>query len=42
MIGEGLQSTNQLKHSYVHDNVVVGFFTYPSVCIGCNACEVAC
>jgi Fe-S-cluster-containing dehydrogenase component len=42
MIGEGLQSTNQRKHSYVHDLVEVGFFTDPSVCIGCKACEVAC
>src|SRR6266403_5605355 len=42
MIGEGIQSTNQRKHSYVRDNVEVGFFTDPSVCIGCKACEVAC
>jgi formate dehydrogenase iron-sulfur subunit len=42
MIGEGLQSTNQRKHSYVQDRVEVGFFTDPSVCIGCKACEVAC
>jgi Fe-S-cluster-containing dehydrogenase component len=42
MIGEGIQSTNQRKHSYVHDRVEVGFFTDPSVCIGCKACEVAC
>ena len=42
MIGEGTQSTNQRKHSYVHDQVEVGFFTDPSVCIGCKACEVAC
>jgi formate dehydrogenase iron-sulfur subunit len=42
MIGEGIQSTNQRKHSYVQDNVEVGFFTDPSVCIGCKACEVAC
>ena len=42
MIGEGIQSTNQRKHSYVHDHVEVGFFTDPSVCIGCKACEVAC
>src|SRR5439155_50783 len=42
MIGEGLQSTNQRKHSYVQDHVEVGFFTDPSVCIGCKACEVAC
>ena len=42
MIGEGIQSTNQRKHSYVEDHVEVGFFTDPSVCIGCKACEVAC
>src|SRR6266513_2023186 len=42
MIGEGIQSTNQRWHSYVHDNVEVGFFTDPTVCIGCKACEVAC
>lgn len=42
MIGEGVQSTNQRKHSYVHEHVEVGFFTDPSVCIGCKACEVAC
>src|SRR6266699_3852211 len=42
MIGEGIQSTNQRKHSYVRDNVEVGFFTDTTVCIGCKACEVAC
>ena len=42
MIGEGIQSTNQRRHSYVEDHVEVGFFTDPSVCIGCKACEVAC
>src|SRR6266498_4401458 len=42
MIGEGIQSSNQRKHTYVHDHVEVGFFTDPSVCIGCKACEVAC
>src|ERR1700730_6321673 len=42
MIGQGIQSTNQRKHSYVQDRVEVGFFTDPSVCIGCKACEVAC
>jgi formate dehydrogenase iron-sulfur subunit len=42
MIGEGIQSTNQRRHSYVQDNVEVGFFTDPTVCIGCKACEVAC
>ncbi len=42
MIGEGIHSTNQRKHTYVQDRVEVGFFTDPSVCIGCKACEVAC
>src|SRR5215471_5655072 len=42
MIGEGTQSTNQRRHSYVQENVEVGFFTDPTVCIGCKACEVAC
>jgi formate dehydrogenase iron-sulfur subunit len=42
MIGEGTQSTNQRRHSFVHDRVEVGFFTDPTVCIGCKACEVAC
>jgi formate dehydrogenase iron-sulfur subunit len=42
MIGEGIESTNQRRHSYVDDHVEVGFFTDPTVCIGCKACEVAC
>src|SRR6201993_4682577 len=42
MIGEGAHSTNQRRHTYVHDRVEVGFFTDPTVCIGCKACEVAC
>ena len=42
MIGEGTKSTNQRRHTYVRDNVEVGFFTDPTVCIGCKACEVAC
>jgi formate dehydrogenase iron-sulfur subunit len=42
MIGEGIQSTNQRPHNYVRENVEVGFFTDPTVCIGCKACEVAC
>ena len=42
MIGEGIQSTNQRRHTFVEDHVEVGFFTDPSVCIGCKACEVAC
>jgi formate dehydrogenase iron-sulfur subunit len=42
MIGQGIQSTNQRLHHYVQENVSVGFFTDPTVCIGCKACEVAC
>jgi len=42
MIGEGVQSTNQRRHSFVEEGVEVGFFTDPTVCIGCKACEVAC
>lgn len=42
MIGEGIQSTNQRRHSFVEENIEVGFFTDPTVCIGCKACEVAC
>ncbi|MGE5214274.1 MAG: 4Fe-4S dicluster domain-containing protein [Nitrospirota bacterium] len=42
MIGEGTHSTNQRPHTYVRENVEVGFFTDPTVCIGCKACEVAC
>ena len=42
MIGEGVHSSNQRHHSYVEDRVEVGFFTDPTVCIGCKACEVAC
>jgi formate dehydrogenase iron-sulfur subunit len=42
MIGEGVQSTNQRRHTFVQDGVEVGFFTDPTVCIGCKACEVAC
>src|ERR1041384_3269462 len=39
MIGEGVQSTNQRRHSFVEEGVEVGFFTDPTVCIGCKACE---
>ena len=42
MIGEGIQSTNQRRHNYVQDRVEVGFYTDPTLCIGCKACEVAC
>jgi formate dehydrogenase iron-sulfur subunit len=33
---------NQAHHSYVAEGTTVGFFTDPTVCIGCKACEVAC
>ena len=42
MIGEGIHSTNQRKHSYVQEGRTVGFYTDPTLCIGCKACEVAC
>ena len=42
MIGEGILSSNQRPHTYVADGVKTGFFTDPTVCIGCKACEVAC
>jgi formate dehydrogenase iron-sulfur subunit len=42
MIGEGIHSSNQRRHTYVQDEVPVGFFTDPTLCIGCKACEVAC
>jgi formate dehydrogenase iron-sulfur subunit len=41
-IGEGIHSTNQKAHDYVARGVTVGFFTDPTLCIGCKACEVAC
>jgi formate dehydrogenase iron-sulfur subunit len=41
-IGEGVRSTNQAPHDYVERGVPVGFFTDPTLCIGCKACEVAC
>jgi formate dehydrogenase iron-sulfur subunit len=42
MIGEGVESTNQRRHRYVEEGATVGFFTDPTLCIGCKACEVAC
>ncbi len=41
-IGKGAHSPNQARHSYVADGTTVGFFTDPTICIGCKACEVAC
>jgi formate dehydrogenase iron-sulfur subunit len=35
-------SSNQARHTYVADGRPVGFFTDPTICIGCKACEVAC
>jgi hypothetical protein len=34
-IGEGVARTHPARHSYVADVVTVGFFTGPTVCIGC-------
>ena len=42
MIGEGIHSSNQRRHNYVQEHAEVGFFTDPTLCIGCKACEVAC
>jgi formate dehydrogenase iron-sulfur subunit len=36
------RSSNQARHTYVAEGRPVGFFTDPTVCIGCKACEVAC
>jgi formate dehydrogenase iron-sulfur subunit len=38
----GVNHSNQAHHSYVAEQRTVGFFTDPTVCIGCKACEVAC
>ncbi|MEK6234566.1 MAG: 4Fe-4S dicluster domain-containing protein [Planctomycetales bacterium] len=35
-------SPNQARHDYVKQGTTVGFFTDPTLCIGCKACEVAC
>jgi formate dehydrogenase iron-sulfur subunit len=35
-------SSNQRRQDYVASGTRVGFFTDPTVCIGCKACEVAC
>src|ERR1700752_3329959 len=36
------QHGNQTRHTHVADGRPGGFFTDPTVCIGCKACEVAC
>ncbi len=41
-IGDGVDSPNQRRHLYVEQGTTVGFFTDPTLCIGCKACEVAC
>ncbi len=41
-IGDGLSSPNQARHNHVEQHTRVGFFTDPTLCIGCKACEVAC
>ena len=38
----GVTHSNQARHSYVEEHRTVGFFTDPTICIGCKACEVAC
>ncbi|MEA2624449.1 MAG: formate dehydrogenase iron-sulfur subunit [Candidatus Binatota bacterium] len=42
MIGDGIASANQRTHRFVEERTPVGFFTDPTLCIGCKACEVAC
>jgi formate dehydrogenase iron-sulfur subunit len=37
-----VRHSNQTRHKYVAEGRAVGFFTDPTVCIGCKACEVAC
>lgn len=41
-IGEGIASSNQGHHDSFEKHRTVGFFTDPTLCIGCKACEVAC
>jgi len=38
----GVTHSNQAHHTHVADHTTVGFFTDPTLCIGCKACEVAC
>jgi formate dehydrogenase iron-sulfur subunit len=40
--GVGILQPNQARHDYVANGRTVGFFTDPTICIGCKACEVAC
>lgn len=42
MNGDGTRSSNQRHHEHVRQGTTVGFFTDPTLCIGCKACEVAC
>ena len=42
MIPIAIRHMNQARHEYVAQGRTVGFFTDPTVCIGCKACEVAC
>jgi formate dehydrogenase iron-sulfur subunit len=41
-IAQSTRRLNPARHSYVADGTTVGFFTDPTLCIGCKACEVAC
>ena len=42
MIGEGITQHESAPAYLRAGHVEVGFFTDPTVCIGCKACEVAC
>jgi formate dehydrogenase iron-sulfur subunit len=37
-----MNGTNQSRNNYVREGRTVGFYTDPTLCIGCKACEVAC
>ena len=39
---ESYPPANPVQHTHVAHGRTVGFFTDPTVCIGCKACEVAC
>ncbi len=41
-IGDGPSGPNQRQHDAMEAGRTVGFFTDPTLCIGCKACEVAC
>ncbi|MDA1017297.1 MAG: 4Fe-4S dicluster domain-containing protein [Planctomycetota bacterium] len=37
-----MASSNQDRHTFAQDGITTGFFMDPTLCIGCNACELAC